>query len=281
MDDAKKGDAPNPLLFGIFFVAIIAILFTAIHSWYKEHAMQAKKDSPFYQVTNREFSLFLKENPRFLNTNVSLNEAFLPGTSYIKKISSNIQQADQLVNAPDKIIFEYHTWKRLIDYPAAPRLILIDPFKQFLMDHQEWLPENWKGAPKEYKALYHQIQDGKAPNNLSASPALPEDIREAFIGWKNYTFEQDEIKEFVPTFEQLKTFLQKYPNFERNFWINLVKETNPNYLETLSFEKYDPATKVPKDQIVPFLQIAIFNLLKAEQEMKTENKEVIPEPSAK
>ena len=60
---------------------------------------------------------FLSRKPPFLNDNVSTKEAYLPGLKYLENIQSKLQEADELVDAPDDVIFQYQTWNRLIDYP--------------------------------------------------------------------------------------------------------------------------------------------------------------------
>lgn len=267
-DEFKQ--SPNPYLLAIFFLAIITILITAIHTWYAEHQSAYRKTSPFYQVTNRDFSLFLLQNPRFLNQNVSNKEAYLPGLQYLKKLQSNLKDADNLVDAPDQMIFYYQTWNRLIDYPPPPRTIPVGEYKDFLSQYEEWTPVYWRNATRDYEELYRQIQNGTAPQNLAtvSKLALPDDAREAFIGWKNAIMEKEELEKFRPTFALLKEFLDKYPNFQRNYWFNILKASDWSYLETISFDKYDPTGNVPEDQIAPFLQIALFNYKKALDEAK-------------
>lgn len=263
--------SPNPFLLSIFFLAIGTIVFTAIVSWYNQHQSEYRKTSPFYQVTNRDFALFLRENPRFLNENVSNKEAYLPGVKFIENIQSNVQEADQLIDAPDPLIFQYHTWNRLIDYPPFPRAIPVNEYKEFLNKYQEWIPLYWKGATKAYANLYKQIQNGTAPANLStiSKTDLPDDVREAFFGWKNFNLEKSQIETFRPTYELLKEFIEKYPNFQRNYWFNILKESDYAYLQTFSFEKYDPKATVPEPEISPFLQIALFNYLKSKEESQS------------
>lgn len=263
MDSDRTDPSPNPFLIGIFFVAILVIIVSSIQTWYVEYTAAHQKKSPFYQVTNRDFTLFLRENPNFLNKNISSKEAFLPGVEFIKQVSSNVETADDLINAPDDILFEYWTWNRLIDYPPPKRAIPLDEFQQFLKDYPEWTPIYWRSSPRSYDELYHDILAGKAPKELSGK--LPDDVREAFIGWKNFTVEKEEIEKFDPTFGELKNFLATYPNFRRNYWINIVAASDPNYLETYSFANYTLDDKVPLDQIAPFLQIALFNDAKATQ----------------
>ena len=90
-------------------------------------------------------------------------------------------------------------------------------FKTFLSKYEEWTPLYWKGATRGYEELYKEIQNNTAPDNLATTLQidLPEDAREAFIGWKNFTMEKEALKNFSPTFDLLKEFLTRIPQFPK------------------------------------------------------------------
>lgn len=248
--------SPNPFLLGLFFVATAVVIASGTLSWYNEKKTQ-KFQKPFYNVTNRSFVLFIRQNPSFLKQNVSSNEAYLPGLKLIENVGSNADKADALVQAPDNILFQYHTWKRLLDYPPFKRPIPLDQFKDFLKAYIEWTPDHWKDAPKNYADLVRKINAGAPVGHLE--DVLPIEVQKAFTGWKNFTIEKDTMEEFTPTFGLLRDLIKKYPNFQRNYWINLLKDSNPSYLEMISFEKVEPKEDIPLKDLAPFIDIALFN----------------------
>ena len=85
---------------------------------------------------------------------------------------------------------------------------------------------------------------------------LPLVVRQAFQGWKNYTKESESINRIRPTYRQLWTFLDKYPNFKRPFWVNLVKE--PDYLISVDAKGTD---SVPDSQMDGLLKMGLYNYL--------------------
>lgn len=258
---------PFPIWLWLFFFAVLVIILSSIQNWYDQQMSAYREESPFLHVTNREFSLFLWENPQFMRVNVSSKEAYLPGFQYLEQVTVNPALADQLVSAPPHILFHYHTWKRLIGDEISPRVISIKEFRQFLDTCQEWKPEYWRGAPQGYIELINSLDDPKTPSNLMTLPSdiLPLATKLSFIGWKNFFFEGEQINAMQPTYQELEAFLTKNPTFQRNYWRNLVLASDPNYLYDLTFSSVEQASYVPSDQMTPFLRVALFNFLQAKK----------------
>ncbi|MDB2613609.1 hypothetical protein N9Y92_00430 [Chlamydiales bacterium] len=268
-NDVRKN--PTPFWFWLFFVAIIIISVSTVQSWYLDRMQTFREDSPFFRVSNRQFSLFLWENPQFMRVNVSSKNAYLPGFEYLEKVGPKPEIADQFVEAPPMLLFHYHTWKRLIGDEISERQIPVDEFMAFLEHDQEWLPKWWPDAPPGYPDLIDKVYSGDFEKDLSTLPysIFPLDLRLSFIGWKNFFKEGSEINAMNPTYEELDAFLDKNRYFARNFWRNLTLDSDPTYLWTYSYNQPNPETLVEKNQISPFLRVALFNFLKSLSESGT------------
>lgn len=83
-------------------------------------------------------------------------------------------------------------------------------------------------------------------------------VRQAFTGWKNYTKESVAINNLKPTYNDLRTFVSNYPNFKRPLWINLVRETRPDYLLPVQAKGTDI---VPDSQMDGLLKMTLYNTL--------------------
>ena len=88
---------------------------------------------------------------------------------------------------PPETLFLYHTWDRLLGAICFRRPISAEEFAAFLKDAEEWHPKNWADAPAAYAALVESdftddLQD-----------RLPLQVRQAFVGWRNYFKEGEEI----------------------------------------------------------------------------------------
>jgi hypothetical protein len=259
---------PFPFWLWLFFGAIIASLLWGGLSWYQNTAAKHMTTSPFLQVTNRQMSLFLWQFPEYMRINTKLPKSnYLPGFQYQNKISMELAFADDYVVAPPGIIFMYHTWDRLISKEIFPRAITVPEFQEFLNYCEEWKPRNWPNAPKEYVQF---ISNFPASTNLEdlqklSSSVLPLEVRQAFQGWKNYVKEGDLITNLNPSYRDTIAFLREAPHYNRNYWRNPVKEVSPNYLLSIFNDKVNETTQgsVPKNEVVPFLKLAIFNYVQA------------------
>jgi len=218
------------------------------------------KSNPFLQVTNRQFSLFLWQFPEYMRVNATQKAGYLPGFQYQSKISLVLGSADDYVSAPPELLFLYHTWHRLISSEFIARPIPLNEFREFLDYEEEWQPQNWPAAPSGYVHLT-QTLESSTQADLRALPIaiLPQEVRVAFQGWKNYFKEGYLINQTKPTFAEMEGFLKSNPNYARNYWRNIVLDSYPNYLKTLSLGSFDPNAIISKDEIAPFLRVAFFN----------------------
>lgn len=210
------------------------------------------------QVTNREFSLFLWQNPQFMRQYIRSKGHYLE--AWGDNLTVDPAKADEWVQAPSEALFLYNTWERLISKYYYSRSIPQNEFAQFLKADPQWHPKYWKEAPDRYKELVAWIEEGTKVGDLKevSFPELPILVRQAFQGWKNFTKESHAIQELKPTYGQLQTFIEIYRNFRRPLWINLLRETRPDYLKPV---------KAKDDEIVPdahmsgLLKIGLYNYL--------------------
>ncbi len=259
-----------PFWLWIFLIAVIASLIWGSRGWYESFLQQEKKHDPFLEVTNREFSIFLWQFPAFLRVNVSTKTGYLPGFLSSSE-NFNLDTAEEFVSAPPDLIFLYHTWNRLLSSEFIARPISPTEFDDFLKQLPEWQPINWKKAPPEYAQLINSKDYSKVENLQTLTEnRLPMIVRQAFLGWKNYFLEGPRINEIQPTFAQIKAFLEQHPHYARNFWrniemINGLEVAGSRYLYDFLNETFIPDANIPKDQLAPFLKVALFNAQQAKE----------------
>lgn len=255
----------------LFLLTILAALFWGSNSYFFSKWQQDIESSPFLQVTNRQFSIFLWQFSDHMRVNSKSKSGYLPGFQYENKVSLVLEEADKYVSAPPSLIFLYHAWHRQISQEFSPRPIPLSEFKEFLAYAEEWKPAFWTQAPKGYIQLIQTLSNPTTTQNLNELPesSLPMDVRKAFQGWKNYFKEGDEINKLKPTYLQVTDFLKTHPHYARNYWRNIVRGTTPNYLLSFLKNKDKGDVEMPQNEITPFLRVAIFNYLKSLTENAT------------
>ncbi|ADI37937.1 hypothetical protein [Waddlia chondrophila] len=234
---------------GLGIVALAFILLVFSSKWMLDQTHQKINKSPFLQVTNREFSLFLWQNPEFMRSNRKKKTGYLSGFHSYPKASPIPEQADEWVSAPPDVLFLYHTWKRLLSSDRFSRSVSIVEFHEFLDDAKEWQPIYWKGASPEYTQLVSRLLQ---LDQIDIRDQLPEPVLQAFIGWKNYYKEGKKINDSAYTSAYVASFLKKHPAYASNYW----RPMYPDYLRSL-----DPSSRetIPSSEIPSFLKAALYN----------------------
>lgn len=256
------GKNPFPFWLWLFLLAAMVAIFWGVWHWYSGKMNMIVRDSPFLQVTNRQMSLFLWQNPEFMRINAKDKNGYLPAFYATGKVTIDVANADQFVAAPPELLFRYHTWKRLLSDEFTERPIPSEEFKQFLSDAEEWHPMYWVSAGEPYARMVKELPTMQTEDLATLSKEeLPTPVRMAFQGWLNYFKEGDAINALEVTEKEIKGFLEGHPHYARNFWRNIVEETTPNYLMSINNPSAD--AKVPKSEITPFLRVALFNYLKS------------------
>lgn len=240
---------PYTFKFWSFLIALAILLIYSAAYLAEELKVNVWKTSPFLRVTNREFSLFLWQHPHLMRVHAKNKIGYLPGFQYLHKINLDLETSEEYVTVPPNVLFLYHTWNRLLGSYLPSRVILVEEFKEFLKLSIEWHPSNWLKAPKNYLKLVQDLDNFDKSSNLLSE--LPFEVKQAFYGWKNYFKEGDAINALNPTGYQVKAFLERYPNFQKNYWEKLY----PNYL--LNFD--ENSDSIPKNQIPSFLLVAFYN----------------------
>lgn len=269
-------DAPGtsfafPFWVWLFLFTLLVSLFWGGRGWYEGVFKREVESRPFLEVTNRDLSLLLWQFPGYLRSNVKNKTGYLTGFQYGDKETLNVQEADAFAVAPPTLLFLYHTWKRLIGNQFAARPIPKEEFVEFLDAVSEWQPKNWKAAPAEYVQFVDLLASYSEQDLQAASTAqLPNVIRQAFQGWKNYFKEGTAINLLQPTYAELDNFIKHHPIYARNYWRNIqetdsIEVAGPVYLSSYTLGKYNPEDIVPKEQLPPFLKVAIFNAIQAEK----------------
>jgi len=258
----EQGFKKDPGAFWIWAAAFCAfmVLVWGGTSWYGEQLEEQVEENPFLQVTNRKMSLFLWEFPERMRQHVRERENYLPGFEYQERVGLRPAQAERFAMGPPELFFLYHTWDRLLAGYFFERPIPRTEFMEFLNSSLEWRPENWPEATPEYASLVRGIKFNRT-EDLAALPEeeLPQVVRRAFQGWKNYFLEGTLINRTFPTFGEMRDFVKRYPHYGRSYWRNVVAERYPRYLEQLARGDYDPAATVPYEEVAPFLRVAFFN----------------------
>jgi hypothetical protein len=253
---------PWPFWGWLAVVISISLLFSGASFLYFSVLSNQYEENPFLQVTNRQISLFLWQNPQHMRVHVKNKSSYLPAFQYAEKIGLDPAYADDFVIAPPELLFLYHTWQRLLGDTYFPRKIPENEFRTFLVAAPEWDPRFWKQAPKGYVKMINDITTDENPDlNLLNLSILPLEVRQAFVGWKNYYFEGDQINSLQPTYKQISEFLKANPHYGRNYWCNIVGH---DYLKSLGNEGSSEDLKaseglVPISELSSFLRVAFFN----------------------
>lgn len=251
-DFIQEGYKKNPFPFWLwlFIVVILITILLGLQSVYHNYVDDSISKSPFMQVTNREFSLFLWQNPEFMRANARMKSGYLVGFEYIDKQTIEPGFEEKFVEAPPDVLFRYHVWNRLIKNEIPNRKIDGKEFLEFLEQVPEWKPDHWVNAPKAYKETVAALPVGN--RDLQN---LPQDVKIAFIGWKNFYKEGEAINRLKPSVEDVQKFLTLYPHYSRNFWRNIVSE---DYLKIM-LSKDVGKQSIPTEQLSPFLKAALYN----------------------
>lgn len=251
----EYGKNPAPFWFWLVFSLTVVGVIAYITYFTQEKEKATIASNPFLQVTNRDFSLFLWQNPGFMKQNLKGDRSYLP--AWGDRLTVDPTRADEWVEATPTALFMYHTWSRLVGDYVYSRSISQKEFLKFLEADPQWDPRYWKNAPVPYITLIRWME-GNNYNDLKelSYKELPQVVRQAFIGWKNYTQESQAINTIKPTWRQVWTFLDLYPNFKRSFWINLVKEERPYYLKNDDVKGTDV---VSEDRMDGLLKMALYN----------------------
>lgn len=271
--DESQGSLGVPIwLFAAIVLGIFGILWM-IGNWASQSIGSREQDKPFLQVTNRQMSLFLWQNPEKMRINVRNKTGYLPGFFSVGKANPKPETIDEYVAAPPELLFEYHTWDRLLGAYLVPRTISEEEFREFLQASPEWNATYWPSAPAGYKQLLDRIAKGESVDISHVEEGvLPKQVLQAFFGWKNYYKEGDAINAMRPTVSEIQAFLAKYPHYERSYWRNLY----PDYLKIFLNETVDPHSPIPQEQLAPFLRAVYFNTTRLEDS----NSEAQTKPSS-
>lgn len=250
-------------LFLLVFLSFVICLWL-VGVWEKHIVAETRKKQPFMQVTNRQFSLFLYQNPDFMRAHRVHRFGYLPDFSSEEDVKVISGLADAHVSVPPDVLFRYHVWNRLLGKSLALRPIIASEFWEFLQQNSEWLPENWPGNTADYSVLVAGLlKHGEADLSALSLEELPFEVKLAFQGWKNYFKEWEEIKEVRPRRVELAQFVQKHPHYGRSYWRNIL----PDYLRDMVFRENSPSDKslVGEEQLTDFLRIALYNFAKADE----------------
>ncbi len=231
-------------------LVVVLLIAGSLGSWLVSQTKQEIERSPFLQVTNRNFSLFLWQHTEFMRPHMKQKTGYLPGFKTGTSVTPAIAQTEEWVAVPPEVLFEYHTWKRLLGSYVFKRNVAPKEMREFLAYAEEWKPENWKKAPAEYKKLVAELPEISVKD---LSNSLPREILQAFIGWKNYFKEGDLINQFAPSSKNVERLLKKYPHYARNYWRNLY----PEYLK--GYDSEGPERQIPENELPAFLRVALFN----------------------
>lgn len=258
---------PFPFWFWLFFIVLLVSIVFTFQNWYQNYRLAQIHHSPFLQVTNRDLSLFLWQFPEHMRAHAKKKNGYLVGFQYLSKVTVEPEMADSYVQAPPELLFLYHTWDRLIRDEVVQRPIPPQEFLRFLDYAEEWQPQYWPKAPEEYKILVSSLaKTPLADLQTLSDEVLPKSVRVAFLGWKNYFQEGENINQVKPTVADLEKFLKSFPHYSRNYWRNII---STDYL-LFSLQKSNPADQpVANKELAPFLKAAFYNFQMAEKSTTT------------
>lgn len=260
---------PGTLWIWLAFSAAFLAIIWGIGSQYAGYFQGKDFEKPFLQVSNRDISVFLWQNPEFMRANVKgvSKTSYMPAFEYIGgSVAVNPRAADQWVQAPPEVLFRYHTWDRLLRDEYIARPIAVHEFIEFIEYDEQWQPENWPAAPAGYKELVKGL-DPLSKDDMQRLPetTFPLVVRLAFEGWKNFRYEGEKIDAVRPTMKDMTAFLNRYPHYERSYWRNIVDTTLHEYLKSLTREASTTDAVIPVDELAAFVKAAFYNSLQAQK----------------
>ncbi len=262
-EEKKIRPLPNPMplwLWILIIVGVFAFLWTGLNRI--AISIADKREITFSKdITNRDISLFLWQNPKYMRIFAIKKSGYLPGFQSKGRVTPNLATVDDVAKGTQELIYLYTTWKILIGDYQNMRKIAVSEYQEFLSYAQEWYPQNWKKAPEDYRYLIEELDtlDIEDMQSLPLS-TFPKGARNAFFGWKNFFKEKEQIDQQIITFSDMLNFLEKYPNYSRNHWRNIY----PKYLEGFLEKSVDLQKQIPEDQMQDFLKIGFFNLENAD-----------------
>jgi hypothetical protein len=257
-----KGKNPLPIWgFTLIVFAIFTLLWAGGVLLFQQR--QAKvQENPFLKVTNRELSLFLWQNPEFMRIHNASKTGYLPGFHSTDRVNPKLESVNDFAVAPPEVLFQYHTWKRLLGNYIFKRPISMEEFKEFLSSDPEWIPENWPEAPSEYDQFVKEMELLKVKDLQTLSlDILPLEVRQAFLGWKNYYREGDLINKPPPKTGEIQVFLKQYPNFSRPNWRNVY----PEYLISIQNVSANEEESLSNEELTSFLRAAFYNFKESQK----------------
>lgn len=235
----------------LLFCGMLLQFFVWIWHGKKNQTVQVAQ-APFYQVTNRDMSLFLWQNQAFLQKKDPSDKRYLPAFDTHEGVALETDLADQLVIGPPELLFRYHTWVRQVKNEFSNTPIPVDEFLKFLAYAKEWLPANWPQAPEGYQKLVPSLPQRTTTDLSTLSYAdLPLDVRLAYQGWQNHFVHGLEIERAEYTNPDVMKFLLAHPHYARNFWRNIY----PDYLKSLATNK----GSIPDKELPSFFRQALYN----------------------
>lgn len=250
---------PYPFWFWLFLFTVGLSLFWGVQNWVFSKIHSRDDQQPFFQVTNRELSVFLWQYPERMRVHARNKSGYLPGFQYLDKVTVEVQASEQWVQAPPELLFLYHTWVRQTGTEFPKREIFPEEFQEFLDYAEEWQPVHWPAAPQDYVALVQSLPFKKG-ENLQTLPetTFPLSVRLSFQGWKNYFKEGVAINAVRPQRKEMEIFLQEFPHYGRPYWRNIEGET---YLKTFISPTASQVQEIPSSEIPPFLKAVYYNFI--------------------
>lgn len=243
----------------ILIAAAITALIWGTLSQYTSYMQETTKPRPFLQVTNREMSRFLWQNPEFMRATVTVKSGYLPAFAVGEGMRLDPSLANDWAIVPPEVLFRYHTWQRLLGGIWFSRPIPAGLFMAFLQAAPEWSPYYWKAAPASYTEFLESLDHNSTLDLSALQPStLPLEVRTAFQGWQNFYYEGKQIEAYEPTFAEVKRFLELYPTYGRSYWQNIVDNSQGHYLGSLATHAADDMV-VPHEELTPFLRVALYN----------------------
>jgi hypothetical protein len=233
-------------------VLALSLFLTGVWSikWIADQTEKEISRQPFLRVTNRAFSLFLWENTEYMRPHRKSRTGYLPGFHLNPKVTPKPEQAEGWVSVPPDVLFHYHSWERLLREYEYDRLITAAELREFLAYAEEWHPDYWEESPEGYREFVLSLPVRGDVEEVQAS--VPPDVKRAFIGWKNYFKEGEEINRAIYAKDEVKRFLKRRPHFAAHFWQN----SYPGYLKSL---ENDIEKELPGWQIPSFMKVALYN----------------------
>ncbi len=150
---------PGTIWLWLVIVMAVVLLMWGGRSYFQGYLHQVKEERPFLDVTNRQMSLFLWQNPEFMRINAKSKSGYLPGFQYLEgSVAMEAGAPEEIVQVSPEVLFRYHVWSRLVSTEMPARAIPEGEFLQFWTMHRSGVPKTGRRLLRDTRICFQRLR---------------------------------------------------------------------------------------------------------------------------